>query len=105
MPTPEVPLDKQVLERPTEIFSETLQQAGIKTPPANVQPVVNNQNQPITTPTGTQSVKIQIPSDQTALMAQAKGSVGNALTWLAKFFLRLIAKQNASTDTNAAEPD
>ncbi len=97
MPTPEIPIDKQIVERPTEIASETLQQAGIQSTPANVQPVVNDQGQPIIKTPATQGGKIQIPSDTTSLAAQAKGSVTNAITWLAKFFLRLIAKQNANT--------
>jgi len=91
MPTPENPL---ITERPeSPIVSETLQQAGITSTPTNVKPVQDNNGKPMFVTPATQSAKIQIPGDQKTLIAQAKGSVNNALTWLAKFLLRMMKKK------------
>lgn len=98
--TPEQqPVAKSVMEIPTspkvpeslknELQAiETNQQAKVQINPQG-QPVITQspgQNQ-------TQNVKIQIPGDTATLASQAKGSITNALTWLAKFLLRLLAKQ------------
>jgi hypothetical protein len=95
MPTPENPLE--VSERAEEfIIPESLQQSGLKTAPANITPVNDNKGNPITQ-TPAQSAKIQIPGDRSTLLKKAKGSITDAATWLARFFLRLIKKQNANT--------
>ena len=104
MPTPEIPLDQKVTERPEgPNFSETLQQAGIQSTPANVKPVVNDQGQQMITTPATQGAKIQIPGDKTSLIAQAKGSVTNAATWLAKFLLRMIEKKEVGSPQSGEE--
>jgi hypothetical protein len=95
MPTPEIPIDTQVKERP-ETFSESITQTGAQPTPANVKPVVNDQGQPLISTPATVSAKIQLPADPQTLLVWSKGSITNAVTWLGKFFLRLIAKQNAS---------
>ena len=98
MPTPEIPI---VTERPENpVISESLQQSGVSATPTNVKPVVNDKGQPMISTGSPGSAKIQLPSDQTTLLAQAKGSVGNAVTWLAKVLMRLIAKQKYANTTS-----
>lgn len=92
MPTPEIPLDKRVVERPTEVFSETLTQAGVTSTPTNVQPVLDDKGQPVISTPLTQSAKIQLPSEKT-LIERSKGRIVDAITWLAKFFLRMSKKE------------
>jgi hypothetical protein len=96
MPTPEIPL---ITERPEEhVFSEVLQQStGIQPTPANVQPVNDNNGNPVIATPVTQSAKIQLPADKPTLVKWSKGSISDAVTWLGKFFLRIIAKQDANT--------
>lgn len=54
--------------------------------------VTGDKGQPlIQTPTS-KPVTIQIPADQTHLATLAKGSVGDSLTWLATFWIRIIKK-------------
>jgi len=57
----------------------------------NVQ--VNSQGQVVFTPANSQSAKIQLPGDDKTLLKQAKGSITNAFTWLARFLLRMKAKK------------
>jgi len=93
MPTPENPIITEHPEGPN--FSENLtQQTGVQPVPTQVKPVFDNQGNPlISTPTS-QSAKIQIPGNRQTLLAKARGSITDAATWLARFFLRIIAKQN-----------
>ncbi len=101
--SPEVPIDQQVQERPETFSEKLLQPSGVQVTPANVKPVVNSQGQPmIATPTAG-SAKIQLPGDQASLVAQAKGSITNAATWLAKFLLRMIAIKNSSPSQGGSE--
>ncbi len=98
MPTPEIPI---VTERPENlVVSESLKQSGVSVTPSNVKTVTDQSGKPLISTVATQNVKIQLPSDPTSLAAQAKGSVGNAITWLAKFLLRLIAKKNYANTTS-----
>lgn len=91
--TPEIPIDQRVQERP-ETFSESITATGAVPAPANVKPVQDDKGQNLISTPATVSAKIQIPSDQATLVQKAKGSVSSAATWLAKFFLRVLAKQN-----------
>lgn len=95
MPTPEIPL---VTERPEEhVFSESLQTStGIQPTPANVKPISDNNGNPVIATPVTQSAKIQLPADNSTLIKWSKGPIGDAVTWLGKFFLRVLAKQNAN---------
>ncbi|HWA52415.1 MAG TPA: hypothetical protein VG895_05170 [Patescibacteria group bacterium] len=93
--TPEIPVDQKVVEHPSEIFSENLASAGIASTPQTPKATLNSNNQPITQ-NGTQSAKIQIPSDRNSLIQKAGGSINDAATWLARFFLRMLAKENAN---------
>src|SRR5260221_2364806 len=88
MPTPENPLIIEHQEVPK--FSEVLNDAGITSTPTNVQQVNDNNGKPLISTPVTPGAKIQLP-DQKVLITQAKGSVGNAVTWLAKFLLRALA--------------
>lgn len=93
MPTPENPL---VVERPeSPTIPEKLQQAtGVTPAPVSVQQVKDDKGNPIiVTPTAV-STKIQLPGSTKTLISWSKGKVVNALTWLGRFFLRLIAKEN-----------
>ena len=86
-----VPIDQKVQERP-EGFSESVNVAGVQATPINVKQVNDTNGKPLISTPATSSAKIQLPTDKTSLLAQAKGSVANAATWLAKFLLRMIAK-------------
>jgi len=91
MPTPENPV---LIEHPEEVkIPENLQNEiqAIETN-AKVSVQVNNHGQPVISPS--QSATIQVPTgNQATLIAQAKGSVNNAMTWLAMFLLRIFAKK------------
>ncbi len=49
-------------------------------------------NQPIISTPATTNAKIQLPGDVPTLIAWSKGSITDAVTWLGKFFLRVIAR-------------
>lgn len=100
MPTPEIPIDKQVQERPTEVISETLAQAGVTPTPSNVKPVYDDKGKPITSTPASNSTTIQIPADTKSLVAKAKGKITDAATWLARFFLRMIAKERYANNND-----
>jgi len=89
MPTPEIPV--QVQERP-EQFPE-IPQTGVVPTQTNVKPVYDNKGKPLVSTSVTTSATIQPPSNIKSLIAKAKGKVSDAATWLAKFFLRMIAKE------------
>ncbi|CAN5286913.1 hypothetical protein BH10PAT1_BH10PAT1_6340 [soil metagenome] len=97
MPTPENP----ITTRPdAPIVSESLQQAGISVTPTQVTQVNDNQGKPMMTTPATVGAKIQIPSDRPTLLKKAQGSVNDAATWLANFWLRIIKKQNANNNNH-----
>lgn len=100
MPTPEIPIDQKVQERPTEVASEILQQAGITSTPSSVKPVYNGKGEPVTSAPATNSNTIQIPADTKSLVAKAKGKITDATTWLARFFLRMIAKEKYANNND-----
>jgi hypothetical protein len=102
MPTAENP---QIIERPeTPGIPTELQQNGVQptttTPQFNVQ--VQN-NQPIVSNQSAPSAKITLPSDKTSLLAKAKGSVTDAITWLAKLMLRMIAQKEIHQGANTGD--
>ncbi len=58
---------------------------------------VKDGSQPLISTPANQNVKIQLPSDVPTLIQWSKGSIVNAITWLANFWLRILKiKQNAS---------
>lgn len=103
MPTPEVPVKIEV--RPDEFKVPESLKSEIQAIETNIKTNVqtDNQGSPVVTTGSTQSAKIQIPGDTTTLVAQAKGSITSALTWLAMFLLRMLKKKEAAgvPDTDA----
>ena len=84
----------QIQERHDE-FPETIQQVagGIKVVPKTFTSQTNDdKGQPLIQTPPTQVVSVQPPYDQTALIAQAKGSVSSSLTWLSTFWIRVVKK-------------
>lgn len=85
-----------VEERPEE-FPETLRIEDKSVPltssiPTQVKPVYDDNGQPITQTPQTQQITIKIPKGKEELTTLSKGSVGNAPTWDAAYWLRQIAK-------------
>lgn len=71
-----------------------IEKAGVSVRPSqpNFQVKGDNGQTLVQTPS-TQSISIQVPSDDATLTAWAtKGSTSDAITWLAAFWLRLIKK-------------
>ncbi len=90
-----------VKETPVDVdISQSLEvDSGIKKVETAFRATVkDNKGNPMVSAPATLSAKIQLPTDTTSLVAKAKGSIGDAATWLARFFLRLIAKQNANNN-------
>jgi hypothetical protein len=54
--------------------------------------VRDDQGHPLFQTPQTKTVSIQLPSDQTTLASWAKGPVVDSLTWLGKFWLRIVKK-------------
>jgi hypothetical protein len=61
---------------------------------------VNSNGQPVISQGAASNAKIQIPADRDSLIKKAKGSITDAATWLAKFFLRIIAKKEYANNDN-----
>lgn len=101
MPTPEIPIDKQAQERPTEVISETLSQAGVISIPSSIKSVYDDKGKPIISTSDSDSTKIQIPADTKSLISKAKGKITDAATWLARFFLRMIAKEKYANNNDS----
>ncbi|GEM_PF-6125416 len=95
MPTPENPVITEHQEEfkvPENLKSEiTAIETNVKT---NIQ--VDNHGQPVITRSDKQSLslrdKIQLP-DRATWLQKAKGSINDAITWLAKYLLRKDDKQ------------
>lgn len=92
---PEVPV-QEVQERADE-FPESIQQIqgaqGVKIVQKDFKAQTNDdKGLPIIQTPPTQVITIQTPSDQATLTKQAKGDIGNSVTWLAAFWLRVIKK-------------
>lgn len=71
---------------------ESLRQEGIEAVETAAAANVKDDGQIQTQPSTTGQQSITIPSDQQTLAGQAKGSITNAVTWLAAFWLRMIKK-------------
>lgn len=54
--------------------------------------VSDDKGKPVIQTPKTKKVAINLPSDQTTLTKQSKGSVGDSLTWFATFWLRALKK-------------
>lgn len=99
MPTPENPI---ITEHQEEfIVPEKLQNLGVNSTQAQPKDVQDDKGNPLISTQSTTGAKIQIPSDRTTLLQKAKGSIKDAATWLARFFLRQLSikEKNANTDT------
>ncbi len=56
------------------------------------QQVYSDSGQPLITPTPTNVVTITVPANQEQLLTWAKGDPNNSVTWLAKYWIRMIKK-------------
>jgi hypothetical protein len=91
---PEVPSPPDgVVERPTEIPREVERFTGVRRTPSDVTAqVTDDSGRPLIQTPATKTVVIQIPTDPAKLGDLSKGEPGNAITWLATFFLRMLKK-------------
>ena len=80
-----------VKERPEEVeVPESLSE--IKKVETNFKATVKDGRQQLIQTPLTQPVTITIPTNQSNLIAWSKGSITNSITWLARFWLRMLAK-------------
>lgn len=85
---PELTIHKEEVEVPPY-----LAEVGIRAVEKEFKtPVTDDRGQPLTVSPTTQKVTIQLPATQGQLLAWAKGSVSDSLTWFAAFWLRMIKK-------------
>jgi hypothetical protein len=98
MPTPENPTTEHLDEFkvPENLNSEI---KAVETNPKTTISV-NSSGQPVISASATVNAKIQLPADRDSLIKKAKGSITDAATWLAKFFLRIIAKKEYANNDN-----
>ena len=91
---PEREKKPQIEERPEEVSPLTIERKEIATPvPTQFKKqVISDTGQPLIQSPATKVVTIQLPADSVQLTSLAKGSVGDAITWLAAFWLRMIKK-------------
>lgn len=84
----------RVQERPDEASPLNIEKKEVVTPvPAQFKKqVISDTGQPLIQSPATKVVTIQLPADSVQLTSLAKGSVGDAITWLAAFWLRMIKK-------------
>jgi len=91
--TPEI--KPSIQERPKEFNVPKELQSELKaleaTPQIKIQ--TDKEGQPVITPQDSQSVKIQLPSDEKSLWQIAKRSINDAITWLARFLIRKKDKE------------
>lgn len=86
------PPPEGVIEHPTEIPVE-VERLGVKRMPTQVTAQVTDPvGKPLIQTQASQSVTIQIPTDQTQLDDWAKGSSTDSLTGFAMFWIRMIKK-------------
>lgn len=82
------------VERAEEIkLPETLRkETGAVPRPEHFTAQVEKRGQKLIQTPQTKTITIQLPADQTKLTAWAKGPIASSLTWLARFWLRIIKK-------------
>jgi hypothetical protein len=87
-----LPIEERPEEFP-EIPIEVENKSVVTPTPSHVKGVVTDaKGKPLTTPTDGQSVTIILPADPQALTATSKGTPDEAITWFAKFWLRMFKK-------------
>ena len=86
----------EIQERREEfIVDETLKNTGVQTVQKHFKAQVNdNKGNPVIQTPPTQVVAVTLPAPQTTLVSWAKGPISSSLTWLARFWLRIIKKAN-----------
>ncbi len=91
MATPET---KNFEIRPEEISPLTIEKKEVVSPlPSQfTKQVVSDGGKPLIQTPLNQTLSIKIPANQATLSNQAKGSIEDALTWFAAFWLRMIKK-------------
>lgn len=85
----------EVVERPEvpEIPASVERRTGISVRPQHFSaPPMRHKGQQVFTTPQTQTVSIQLPADQGQIKGWASGPVTSALTWFARFWLRIIKK-------------
>lgn len=90
--TPSSPKEVTEIPESPEVH-EHIEKAGVSTRPSQFTAQVTDDsgNQLIQTPK-TKSVTITLPATKEQLVDWSKGSTESSLTWLAKFWLRMIKK-------------
>lgn len=98
--TPDIPSEpgassvvaQEMAPRP-ESYLEKLERHGAQVRADDfTQQVYNDSGQPLITPTPTNVITITVPANQEQLLTWAKGDPANSITWLAKFWIRMIKK-------------
>lgn len=86
----------QIAERREEfIVDEALKNTGVQTVQKNFKAQVrDNKGTPVIQTPPTQVISVTPPVGQTTLISWAKGPITSSLTWLGKFWLRIIQKAN-----------
>lgn len=88
----ELPVEERPEEFPEMLIVEDKSVPSTTSIPTQVKPVYDENGQPLTQTPQTQQITIKIPKPREKLSAISKGSVSDALTWGAKYWLRQIAK-------------
>jgi len=94
MTSPERESELEVVERTKDFeVPEELKSSGIEaTERAFKARVKDKRGRNLIQTPATKKVTVQLPSDQTTLITQAKGSTTSSATWFATFWLRMIKK-------------
>jgi hypothetical protein len=79
-------------EKRPETYLEQLERHGAQVTPAAPQPVHDNYGQQITQPAPANVTTVTIPKNQVELVELAKGPDDKAITWIARYWIRLIKK-------------
>ena len=88
---PSVP--KEIETRAEDIPEEIEAHEGVKATRSQfTAKVIDDHGKPLTASPSTKMVTIVLPADDSQLTKWSKGSTDNAITWLGKFWLRMIKK-------------
>jgi len=94
--TPEIPRPEPQVQEVKEaefIVPETLNQSGIKVVQKNfTAQVKGDKGQPLIQTPPEQVITVQPPADAETLSAWSKGPTESSLTWLGKFWIRVIKR-------------
>jgi hypothetical protein len=84
----------KIEEIPEDISPYTIERKEFVTPVPTqfIKQVKDDQGKPLISSPSVTDTTIQLPTSQTQLVTQSKGSVSDSITWLATFWRRMIKK-------------